>query len=113
MSNNLSVQQSAAFKILRTRLKTVPSYSFTSEQHRDMTQETVHSRGPNHVDSRSLFTQDGVVTQDEPMSNGINFASRLQQFQKMQQEHRSHAKSQVHLRKGSVTSTKVEIELFS
>ncbi|KAL2904599.1 Protein VAC14-like protein [Bienertia sinuspersici] len=99
-------QQSAAFKILRTRLKTVPPYSFSSEQHRDTSPESSHIRSPNHVDNRR-YAQDGVVKKDvETMSNGINFASRLQQFQKMQQEHRALAKSEARLRKALVTSTK-------
>ncbi|XP_057528713.1 protein VAC14 homolog isoform X1 [Amaranthus tricolor] len=101
-------QQSAAFKILRTRLKTVPSYSFNGEhQGWNTPSETSHSRVSNHVDSRPHCTQDGVMTQDvESMCNGINFDSRLQQFQHMQQEHRIHAKAQAQLRKSSVTSTK-------
>ncbi|CAO2829981.1 unnamed protein product [Amaranthus hypochondriacus] len=101
-------QQSAAFKILRTRLKTVPSYSFNGEhQGWNTPSETSHSRVSNHVDSRPHCTEDGVMTQDvESMCNGINFDSRLQQFQHMQQEHRIHAKAQAQLRKSSVTSTK-------
>ena len=108
------MQQSAAFKILRTRLKTVPSYSFNGEhQGWNTPSETSHSRVSNHVDSRPHCTQDGVMTQDvESMCNGINFDSRLQQFQHMQQEHRIHAKAQAQLRKSSVTSTKVENTLF-
>ncbi|KMS97411.1 hypothetical protein BVRB_6g155400 [Beta vulgaris subsp. vulgaris] len=100
-------QQSAAFKILRTRLKTVPSYSFTGEEHRNTSPETSNSSGLNHADSGSHSTQDGLVTQNvEKMCNGINFASRLQQFQKMQQVHRANAKSQAQLRITSVTLTK-------
>lgn len=107
------MQQSAAFKILRTRLKTVPSYSFTGEEHRNTSPETSNSSGLNHADSGSHSTQDGLVTQNvEKMCNGINFASRLQQFQKMQQVHRANAKSQAQLRITSVTLTKVANKLF-
>ncbi|XP_076885337.1 protein VAC14 homolog [Bidens hawaiensis] len=70
-------QQSASFKILRTRLKTVPSYSFNPIQNYMST--GVHSNmneDPRH------------------MSNGINFDSWLQRFVQMQQQHRAHLKSQ-------------------
>ncbi|XP_021843225.2 protein VAC14 homolog [Spinacia oleracea] len=99
-------QQSAAFKILRTRLKTVPSYSFSGEQHQNKSQETSNTGGPNHMDSGPNCTQDGVAQDVEIMCNGINFASRLQQFQKMQQEHREHAKSQARFKKASVSLSK-------
>uniref|UniRef100_A0A7C9AXU5 Vacuolar protein 14 C-terminal Fig4-binding domain-containing protein n=1 Tax=Opuntia streptacantha TaxID=393608 RepID=A0A7C9AXU5_OPUST len=79
-------QQSAAFKILRTRLKTVPSYSFSGEQLQNTSLGTSHIRGPNHIP-----VQDGEVKQDK---QGINFALRLQQFEKMQRQHRARAKSQ-------------------
>lgn len=106
------MQQSAAFKILRTRLKTVPSYSFSGEQHQNKSQETSNTGGPNHMDSGPNCTQDGVAQDVEIMCNGINFASRLQQFQKMQQEHREHAKSQARFKKASVSLSKVAIGLF-
>jgi len=80
------MQQSAAFKILRTRLKTVPSYSFSGEQLQNTSLGTSHIRGPNHIP-----VQDGEVKQDK---QGINFALRLQQFEKMQRQHRARAKSQ-------------------
>ncbi|CAO2828536.1 unnamed protein product [Amaranthus hypochondriacus] len=101
-------QQSAAFKILRTRLKTVPTYSFVGEQKYWSTPpETSHSKISNHVDIELHYTQDGVMMQDgENMSNGINFDSRLKQFTQMQQEHRVNAKSRAQLRKSSVNMTK-------
>ena len=39
--------------------------------------------------------------------NGINFASRLQQFEQMQQQHRMHSKSQAQSRYSSNSSMKV------
>ncbi|XP_019423527.1 PREDICTED: protein VAC14 homolog isoform X2 [Lupinus angustifolius] len=80
-------QQSAAFKILKTRLKAVPSYSFDGEQ-----SKRTSSRSPY------LFlhhTEDGDITMDGGYShNGINFAARLQQFKQMQHQHRAHWKTQ-------------------
>ncbi|CAL0313815.1 unnamed protein product [Lupinus luteus] len=80
-------QQSAAFKILKTRLKAVPSYSFDGEQ-----SKRTPSRSPY------LFlhhTEDGDITTDGGYShNGINFAARLQQFKQMQHQHRVHWKTQ-------------------
>ncbi|KAL7586671.1 hypothetical protein Lser_V15G37282 [Lactuca serriola] len=61
-------QQSAAFKILNTRLKTVPSIHFSED-------------GNMNDDSISISP------------NGINFASWLQRFQRLQQQHRLHCKS--------------------
>jgi vacuole morphology and inheritance protein 14 len=98
------MQQSAAFKILRTRLKTVPSYSFNGEQLRRTSSgnpyQTIH-----HMPSGSQITEDGDGIQDGGNShNGINFASRLQQFEQMQHQHRMHAKAQAQLRNSSTTS---------
>ncbi|GFZ21287.1 ARM repeat superfamily protein [Actinidia rufa] len=76
-------QQSMAFKILRTRLKTVPSYSFTGDQFKWL--------------SGSPYSQIEVGDMDEDLlnaHNGINFASRLQQFEQMQHQHRMNSKSQ-------------------
>lgn len=114
MFNNHVVQQSVAFKILRTRLKTVPSYSFSSEQqNQNMSPEASNSAGSNHVNSGPHSTQDGVMTQDvETLCNGINFVSNLHEFQKMQKVHRVHAKSQAQSKKSSVNSTKVPKHLF-
>lgn len=39
--------------------------------------------------------------------NGINFASKLQQFEQMQQQHRMHSKSQTQSRYNSASSSKV------
>ncbi|KAL9244201.1 hypothetical protein vseg_018003 [Gypsophila vaccaria] len=89
-------QQSPAFKILRTRLKTVPLYSFTGDQPKNA-YFGGHSGGQNHVD---------VSKEDLNAQNGINFELMLKQFKDMQQRHRQHAKSHARLRKTSVTLTK-------
>ncbi|XP_034223645.1 protein VAC14 homolog isoform X3 [Prunus dulcis] len=98
-------QQSAAFKILRTRLKTVPSYSFNGEQLR-----RTSSGNPyqilHHMPGGSQITEDGDISQDSKNShNGINFASRLQQFEQMQRQHRQHAKVQAQSHRNSTSSS--------
>ncbi|XP_076924630.1 protein VAC14 homolog [Bidens hawaiensis] len=82
-------QQSAAFKILRTRLKTVPSYSFDLEK-------------VNHTSSEN--------PSNPSIHNGIDFAPWLQRFQQIQQKHHAHAKSQVrsHATSASTHSSKVK-----
>ncbi|KAK9748647.1 hypothetical protein RND81_02G071900 [Saponaria officinalis] len=91
-------QQSPAFKILRTRLKTVPSYSFTGDRPKD-TYFGAHSGGLNHVD---------VSKEDLNAQNGINFELRLKQFKNMQQRHREFAKSRARLWKTSASQTKMQ-----
>ncbi|KAA3466213.1 protein VAC14-like protein [Gossypium australe] len=86
-------QQSAAFKILRTRLKTVPSPSFNGDQLKRASSGNPYSQILHY--SGSQITEDGDVRQDNGnLQNGINFASRLQQFVQMQRQHRMLEKSQ-------------------
>lgn len=97
------MQKSVAFKILRTRLKTVPSYSFNGEQvGRTLSgnpYQIIH-----HMPSGSHISEDGDGIQDGANShNGINFASRLQQFEQMQRQHHMHIKAQAHSRNSSTT----------
>lgn len=99
------MQQSAAFKILRTRLKTVPSYSFNNEQF-----IRTSSGSPYYTGSGSHLSEDGDLNEDSRSGhNGINFASRLQQFEHVQQQHRMHTKTQTQLqsRNSSTASMKV------
>ncbi|CAK9140309.1 unnamed protein product [Ilex paraguariensis] len=99
-------QQSAAFKILRTRLKTVPSYSFSGEQLKQTSSGNPYSQ-INFMQSGSQISHDGDMNEDSrSVHNGINFASRLQQFDLIQQQHRVHSKSQAQSRYGSTSSTK-------
>lgn len=103
------MQQSAAFKILRTRLKTVPSYSFNGEQVRRTSSgnpyQIIH-----HVPSGSQISENGDGIQDGANShNGINFASMLQQFEQMQRQHHMHTKVQALSRNNSTTSLSVEL----
>ncbi|RXH70348.1 hypothetical protein DVH24_007604 [Malus domestica] len=98
-------QQSAAFKILRTRLKTVPSYAFNSEQLRRTSSGNPHQIIP-HMPSCSQIIEDGDINQDSKSShNGINFALRLQQFEQMHQQHRQHAKVQAQSHSTSTASS--------
>lgn len=102
------VQQSVAFKILRTRLKTVPPYSFSGEQFRRPSQGNTFSE-VNYVGGPQI-AEDGELNADiRNVHNGINFASWLNQFEQVQQEHRSHTKSQALSRCSSISYSKVRI----
>ncbi|KAI3921189.1 hypothetical protein MKX01_036168 [Papaver californicum] len=80
-------QQSAAFKILRTRLKTVPPNSFNVAQLKQTS-----SGNP----SASQNAEDSDMNQVTGNAyNVINFETRLQQFQQMQHRHRLHTKSRL------------------
>ncbi|TKY69239.1 VAC14-like protein [Spatholobus suberectus] len=98
-------QQSAAFKILKTRLKAVPSYSFNGERLR-----RIPSGDPyqfHHMPDGIQTIEDGDVTEDDGIShNGINFAARLQQFQQMQHEHLVLSKTQTKSRNLSTSLSK-------
>lgn len=84
-------QQSDAFKILQTRLKTVPSYSFNNEQFKQTSSGNPHHQ-QNFTSSGSQLS-DGDLNEDPHCrQNGINFASKLQQFDFIQQHHRMHRK---------------------
>ncbi|KAG5532064.1 hypothetical protein RHGRI_026619 [Rhododendron griersonianum] len=102
----LRLQQSKAFRVLKTRLKTVPSYSFSSEQSK-WTSGNSYSQVHRMI-SGSPVSEDGDMDEDlRSVQNGINFASRLQQFEQMQQQHRMHSKSQTQSRYNSTSSSKV------
>ncbi len=100
---DILMQQSASFKILRTRLKTVPSYSFNSEPFRQTSSGNPYQI-LHHMPSGSHITEDGDRMQDGGSHNGINFTSRLHQFEQMQHQHRMLAKVQAQLRNSSTTS---------
>ena len=105
------IQQSAAFKILKTRLKAVPSYSFNNELFRRTAPGNPY-RNLHHMSSESQISEDGDVPVDGGSShNGINFVARLQQFEQMQHQHRMHAKAHLHSRNTS-TSLKVADSLI-
>ncbi|KAK4400098.1 protein VAC14, partial [Sesamum angolense] len=99
-------QQSVAFKILRTRLKTVPSYSFSGEQFKRLSSGNAFSE-VNHFGGSEIL-EDGMNEDQRNVRNGINFASWLQQFERVQQQHRVHSKSQALSRYSSASSAKVQ-----
>jgi vacuole morphology and inheritance protein 14 len=104
------MQQSAAFKMLRTRLKTVPSYSFGGDQVKRTSSGNPYSQILHHIPCGSHISEDGDVNQDAGASNlhnGINFTSRLHQFVQMQRQHRMHAKVQAQSHNSSTSSSKV------
>uniref|UniRef100_A0A0E0CXC3 Vacuolar protein 14 C-terminal Fig4-binding domain-containing protein n=1 Tax=Oryza meridionalis TaxID=40149 RepID=A0A0E0CXC3_9ORYZ len=83
-------QQSAAFKILRTRLKTVP-----------FSENLKRTSSTNPYSQILQVTEDGNRNQDTQSYNAINFPSRLHQFESMQQQHRVHLKNQLQSRKSA------------
>ncbi|KAL0326842.1 UNVERIFIED_CONTAM: protein VAC14 [Sesamum angustifolium] len=99
-------QQSVAFKISRTRLKTVPSYSFSGEQFKRLSSGNAFSE-VNHFGGSEIL-EDGMNEDQRNVRNGINFASWLQQFERVQQQHRVHSKSQALSRYSSASSAKVQ-----
>lgn len=106
-SFNTILQQSAAFKILKTRLKAVPSYSNSGEQLKRKPSGDPYQF--HSVPDGFRTIEDGVVVAEDGGSsrNGINFAARLQQFQQMQRQHRVLAKTRAKSRNISTSSTKV------
>nr|KJB78182.1 hypothetical protein B456_012G182400 [Gossypium raimondii] len=91
-------QQSAAFKILQTRLKTVPSYSFNGDQlkHALSGNPYFHHGAPQISEDGNKNLNNGNV------QNDINFTSWLEQFEQIQRQHRLLAKSQAQSRNNSL-----------
>lgn len=96
-------QQSTAFKILRTRLKTVPAYAFTLVPSATTSEfpglsvirRTASGSPYAQILSHSQMSEDGDRNSDH--SNGvgaINFSSKLQHFEDMQHQHRKHRQLQ-------------------
>lgn len=95
-------QQSAAFKILRTRLKTVPSSTFDSEQ----------SKRTSYGNQLLQITDDSNRNQDAGnMRNSINFPFRLEQFEQVQHLHRINARSQLQSRNSMSSTLSQEMEI--
>ncbi|XP_059291696.1 protein VAC14 homolog isoform X1 [Lycium ferocissimum] len=100
-------QQSAAFKILRTRLKTVPSYSFKEECFRRSSSGIPYSQfNYGEGGGSEIFEEGDLSDNSHDMHNGINFATKLQQFQQIQKQHHAHSKSETQSRFVSTSSTK-------
>ncbi|XP_057777566.1 protein VAC14 homolog [Salvia miltiorrhiza] len=100
-------QQSVAFKILRTRLKTVPPYSFSGEQFKRRSPGNAFTE-VNHVDG-SQIAEDGDVSVDTRNAhNGINFISVLKDFTRVQEQHRAHSKTQSQIRCSASSSKDIQ-----
>ncbi|XP_010271349.1 PREDICTED: protein VAC14 homolog [Nelumbo nucifera] len=107
-------QQSSAFKILRTRLRTVPLYSFSDEQLKRASSGNPYSQILHHMPSGSHIMEDGDKNQDSSnIHNGINFASRLQQFEHMQHQHRINTKPRLQSHNSSSSNLSQEVQRLS
>ncbi|KAF3594774.1 hypothetical protein DY000_02024948, partial [Brassica cretica] len=83
-------QQSGAFRILQTRLKTVPTYSFSNGGDQisrafsgvPFSQYMMHHHEDGDAEDYNINSS----------HQGINFAARLQQFENVQNQHRGQAR---------------------
>lgn len=73
------MQQSSAFKILRTRLKALPSYTLTDKVKQPFSRTSPYPQ--------ILQLNEGIDT--ENVHNGINFAYKLQHFEQVRRQHRN------------------------
>lgn len=96
-------QQSAAFRILKKRLKTVPTYTFNGEELnlsalRSTTSGNLCAQLLTHIPGLGNGMESSEDGDDDTEfasgTTGINFAARLQQFEHMQQQHRFHRRPQ-------------------
>ena len=93
------MQQSAAFKILRTRLKTVP-----------FSENIKRTSSANPYSQILQVTEDG--NRNQVTDSAINFPSLLLQFENMQQQHRNHLKDQLQSRKSASAATLSQVFSF-
>ncbi|OEL29958.1 Protein VAC14-like protein [Dichanthelium oligosanthes] len=98
----LRLQQSTAFKILRSRLKNVP-----------FVENLKRTSSANPYSQILQVTEDGNRNQDTQNYSAINFPSLLQQFENMQQQHRNHFKCQLQSGKSASAATLSQVESFS
>jgi len=103
------MQQSAAFKILRTRLKTVPTYSFSTGNQIGRATSGVPFSQYKHQNEDGDLEDDNINSSHQ----GINFAVRLQQFENVQNLHRGQARTRVNYsyHSSSSSTSKVHITL--
>ncbi|CAM6023272.1 unnamed protein product [Sphagnum balticum] len=106
-------QQSSAFKILRTRLKTVPAYTFMQAPPQSSSSEFPGLSAIRRTASTGAYTQilshipsipsvshlsqpsdDGDSSSESNGAVGINFSMQLKQFEHMQHQHRLHRVTQ-------------------
>ncbi|XP_042007074.1 protein VAC14 homolog isoform X2 [Salvia splendens] len=98
-------QQSVAFKILRTRLKTVPPYSFSGEQFKQLSPGKAFTEA-NHVGGSQIAEDGDGDTRNG--HNGINFSSFLKDFVRVQEQHRAHSKMQSQVRCSTSSSKDIQ-----
>ncbi|KAJ8498480.1 hypothetical protein OPV22_009032 [Ensete ventricosum] len=98
-------QQSAAFKILWTRLKTVPSYTVSIEQLK-------HSSSGNPYSQILQIMEDNKTQDAANVCTAINFPARLQQFEQMQLRHRVHSKSCLMSLNSTSSAVSQEIQIY-
>lgn len=114
------MQQSMAFKILKTRLKTVPAYahmhvppSATASEFPGLgvIRRTASGSPYAQLLAHTQISEDGDVSSDSGDGAGaIDFQAKLQQFRGVQHQHREHRLSQLQplkSKKGPLESTQV------
>ncbi|OAE25279.1 hypothetical protein AXG93_4642s1000 [Marchantia polymorpha subsp. ruderalis] len=104
-------QQSSAFKILRTRLKTIPTMNTSSATDNYAIRRTAsgghYAQILSHIPSIQSASQVDEASQNLDSRNGpssINFDAHLQQFEDMQNQHRHFRVTQSQARKQSQQS---------
>ncbi|KAF2306171.1 hypothetical protein GH714_014981 [Hevea brasiliensis] len=93
------------FAYLRLQLLEPGSY-MCGKQIKRTSSDNPYSQFLHHIPSGSQISEDGDVNQEvgnSSLHNGINFGSRLQQFEQMQSQHHMHAKSQAQSRNNSTS----------
>lgn len=107
----LLIQQSSAFKILRTRLKTIPTMNTSSATDNYAIRRTAsgghYAQILSHIPSIQSASQVDEASQNLDSRNGpssINFDAHLQQFEDMQNQHRHFRVTQSQARKQSQQS---------
>ncbi|CAM6095577.1 unnamed protein product [Calypogeia fissa] len=112
-------QQSSAFKILRTRLKTIPAQTFMNVQPSPAPSSSefpslsairrtasggpyaqiLSNIAPLPIVSQTVSEDGGISSDSSNGASGINFTTQLQQFEHMQHQHRLHRMAQSQTKK--------------
>ena len=106
------LQQSMAFKILRTRLKTVPVYALMHVSSNSTSEfpGLVVRRSPSSSSYAQIqqITEDGEASSD--LSNG-DFQAKLQHFRAVQNQHQEHRLSHQNLRLRKTLPESAQVEI--
>lgn len=100
---NYCLQQSSAFKILKTRLKAVPSFSCSSEYY--------NSNGKHDPQFGTNILEDGQTKQETTAKQEPDFTSTVQLFNSVQTKHRALANDQRQSRKIPASLPKVSVSI--